>query len=606
MQMLANKQQGIINTYKGFSSFDFYKNLKLDEELEQLIQLEDLNSNHKFKIAVVGEFNTGKSTLINSLIGKNILPTGILPTTNQVVTLENTDEQESIKKSNEIYPLNDENIKVSNKYGSNFEIKAHFEQMKNFIFLDTAGTNDYTKLSDEIVFDLIGEVDIVLFIMDSMQVLSESEFKFLSKLIRKKDINKFLFVINKVDLKSDEEKIELVEHIIDKLSAKEDLIEQNILKNQIFLYSAINAIEDIENSKKLVDNINKFTLNKYDSLKQETILRQISNILQNSFIKLNVLLETLNGQNKEYEENLKQIDEEIEKFKNTIKENIETFEKDFIQSKHNFISNVKQSFINIKTILKEEILSMSTKELSEQRYIEIRARKLIEDYITENSNTFFEELNNNFTSFNTNTKYIFKETQLVINNLSTNTKSSYVVKGIAIAVTGALAISYAPVVLTVSGVGATLFAGLTVASIKFPLLLPFVAMFSTFAVTLGQTLLSVGKMAFNAGSWGVNKVSSFAEKAELEIVKKQYISSIDKVLETLENQIVRDIRNTHQAKDYLETFIKDKFPQKKELEDKIKLSQENISFEINKIDDEKEKIVAFIENCNNIIKKENI
>ncbi|MCT7574206.1 dynamin family protein [Aliarcobacter butzleri] len=404
MQMLANKQQGIINTYKGFSSFDFYKNLKLDEELEQLIQLEDLNSNHKFKIAVVGEFNTGKSTLINSLIGKNILPTGILPTTNQVVTLENTDEQESIKKSNEIYPLNDENIKVSNKYGSNFEIKAHFEQMKNFIFLDTAGTNDYTKLSDEIVFDLIGEVDIVLFIMDSMQVLSESEFKFLSKLIRKKDINKFLFVINKVDLKSDEEKIELVEHIIDKLSAKEDLIEQNILKNQIFLYSAINAIEDIENSKKLVDNINKFTLNKYDSLKQETILRQISNILQNSFIKLNVLLETLNGQNKEYEENLKKIDEEIEKFKNTIKENIETFEKDFIQSKHNFISNVKQSFINIKTILKEEILSMSTKELSEQRYIEIRARKLIEDYITENSNTFFEELNNNFTSFNTNTK----------------------------------------------------------------------------------------------------------------------------------------------------------------------------------------------------------
>ncbi|MCT7574460.1 hypothetical protein N5U00_03875 [Aliarcobacter butzleri] len=194
----------------------------------------------------------------------------------------------------------------------------------------------------------------------------------------------------------------------------------------------------------------------------------------------------------------------------------------------------------------------------------------------------------------------------MINNLSTNTKSSYVVKGIAIAVTGALAISYAPVVLTVSGVGATLFAGLTVASIKFPLLLPFVAMFSTFAVTLGQTLLSVGKMAFNAGSWGVNKVSSFAEKAELEIVKKQYISSIDKVLETLENQIVRDIRNTHQAKDYLETFINDKFPQKKELEDKIKLSQENISFEINKIDDEKEKIVAFIENCNNIIKKENI
>ena len=32
-------------------------------------------------IAIVGEFNAGKSTLINALMGEDIVPMGVLPTT---------------------------------------------------------------------------------------------------------------------------------------------------------------------------------------------------------------------------------------------------------------------------------------------------------------------------------------------------------------------------------------------------------------------------------------------------------------------------------------------------------------------------------------------
>jgi ribosome biogenesis GTPase A len=37
-----------------------------------------------FLVVVVGEFNSGKSTVINALLGNRFLPDGILPTTNEI------------------------------------------------------------------------------------------------------------------------------------------------------------------------------------------------------------------------------------------------------------------------------------------------------------------------------------------------------------------------------------------------------------------------------------------------------------------------------------------------------------------------------------------
>ena len=42
---------------------------------------------HRFRVAVVGEFNRGKSTLINRLIGRDLLPTGPLPVTRAAVII---------------------------------------------------------------------------------------------------------------------------------------------------------------------------------------------------------------------------------------------------------------------------------------------------------------------------------------------------------------------------------------------------------------------------------------------------------------------------------------------------------------------------------------
>jgi len=36
---------------------------------------------HKFTVAVVGEFKTGKSTFVNALLGVDVVPTDVIPAT---------------------------------------------------------------------------------------------------------------------------------------------------------------------------------------------------------------------------------------------------------------------------------------------------------------------------------------------------------------------------------------------------------------------------------------------------------------------------------------------------------------------------------------------
>ena len=45
-----------------------------------------------FLLVVVGEFNSGKSTVINALLGEALLEEGILPTTNEISVLKHIEK----------------------------------------------------------------------------------------------------------------------------------------------------------------------------------------------------------------------------------------------------------------------------------------------------------------------------------------------------------------------------------------------------------------------------------------------------------------------------------------------------------------------------------
>ena len=65
-----------LNRLKSFSN-----KLNLSKSIELIDTILEKIRTESFSLAIVGEFNRGKSKLINALLGQEILPSDVLPTT---------------------------------------------------------------------------------------------------------------------------------------------------------------------------------------------------------------------------------------------------------------------------------------------------------------------------------------------------------------------------------------------------------------------------------------------------------------------------------------------------------------------------------------------
>jgi small GTP-binding protein len=156
---------------------------------ELLATLEDL-----FTIVIVGEFNAGKSSLINALFGAKLRVEGPIP----------VDDRISLLRFGE---------KESQKRISDFVVEQFYpvEFLRNITLVDTPGTNSIVQRHQEITEDYIPRADLVLFVTSIDRPLSESERKFL-EYIREWG-KKVLFVLNKTDTKSEDEVAQVVEYL---------------------------------------------------------------------------------------------------------------------------------------------------------------------------------------------------------------------------------------------------------------------------------------------------------------------------------------------------------------------------------------------------------
>jgi small GTP-binding protein len=156
---------------------------------ELIATLEDL-----FTLVIVGEFNAGKSSLINALFGARLRTEGPIPV-DDVISILRYAEQASIRKISEyvieqFYPI---------------------EFLRNITLVDTPGTNSIVQRHQEITEDFIPRADLILFVTSIDRPLSESERRFL-EYIREWG-KKVVFVLNKVDTKSDEEVQQVLEYL---------------------------------------------------------------------------------------------------------------------------------------------------------------------------------------------------------------------------------------------------------------------------------------------------------------------------------------------------------------------------------------------------------
>jgi small GTP-binding protein len=176
----------------------------------------------RFHLVVVGEFNHGKSSFVNALLGHDALPVGVTPTTATIHHIKFADTPETTivyaSGKRESIPFGDtRNFAVGG--ARTVEAVDHLEigypaalLRERILLVDTPGVNDLSHQRADITYSYIPRADAVLFLLDAGQILKESERVFLQEKLLKASRDKIIFVITKWDILSESERNEALNY----------------------------------------------------------------------------------------------------------------------------------------------------------------------------------------------------------------------------------------------------------------------------------------------------------------------------------------------------------------------------------------------------------
>ena len=180
-QLLFLQQEKQILT----ESLSTYAQLHVPEKSLDMLKVAIAQLDELFMIVVVGEFNAGKSALINALLGERVLAEGVTPTTARV-TLVRWGEQAAEQVVDEGFAI----------------VTYPLDLLKELNIVDSPGTNSINRQHERLTNDFVPRSDLVLFITSADRALTESERIFLERILSWG--KKVTLVINKADIFEDE------------------------------------------------------------------------------------------------------------------------------------------------------------------------------------------------------------------------------------------------------------------------------------------------------------------------------------------------------------------------------------------------------------------
>jgi GTPase Era involved in 16S rRNA processing len=179
--------------------------------------------NERFHLVVLGEFNHGKSTFVNALLGADVLPTGITPTTaaiNHVVYADKANAKATLFDGDSISiapaALSDWVTAAGARSKDVHHVELGYPSeilRENIVLVDTPGVNDLNEQRAEITYGYVPRADAVIFLLDAGQALKDSEREFLSGRVLERTKDRLIFVVGKVDLLADKERDDVVRYV---------------------------------------------------------------------------------------------------------------------------------------------------------------------------------------------------------------------------------------------------------------------------------------------------------------------------------------------------------------------------------------------------------
>ncbi|MCX2717698.1 dynamin family protein [Helicobacter sp. MIT 21-1697] len=183
----------------------------LDSHASHTLQSLTQSIQEPMKVAVIGQFSSGKSTFLNALLGKNILPSGITPITAKICHIVYGQDyalEIHYKNGNTatktLSYLNEAN-EVQNAKIAFYKLYAPLEILKKISFLDTPGFNSQNQSDTDTTNSVLESVDGIIWLTLIDNVGKHSEKEIIQSHI-KRYASKSLCVLNQKDrLKNQDE-----------------------------------------------------------------------------------------------------------------------------------------------------------------------------------------------------------------------------------------------------------------------------------------------------------------------------------------------------------------------------------------------------------------
>lgn len=355
-----------------------------------------------FKILVVGEFNRGKSTFINALLGEETLPSCITPTTAVINVVKYSLDKKAVLhfynplpklltkltdevaqhiekyKSTNIPDMTIDSRQLENHALENYVViddpggtgaeqdppKSPFELVEvywplelcknNVEIIDSPGLNE-NGVRSKITENYYSKVDAVIFVTLCTAIFSKSEMGTIDSLISR-GFEDMFFVCNQFDLVRPSDQQTLINHVKSRLHNKTNLKDNGI--HFVSAYNALKAKTTIQNEEECRQQLEsagfiKLQNDLFDFLSQNRAKIKILDPSNQLKTFLNDLIEkTLPQRKRMYEQKYEELKDRFDSCKPDIdleEQILKNIIENLTQEQEDLVKKVKSSFKNYMT-----------------------------------------------------------------------------------------------------------------------------------------------------------------------------------------------------------------------------------------------------------------
>lgn len=375
----------------------------IERELERLKCRLDDNSLY---LGTVGSFSSGKSTFLNSILHKNLLPTDAVQGTTVTTSIL---KRSDIDDLDIVYTDGSRKIFSQNKcdlikeyfggseelsYDNDFELQVELfkklisveeigkkvnyvtfyyknEHMPNGIALvDTPGTESLNSRHNEVTKNAIDNIcDAIVVVIPQEKPVSEDLIDYINTNLEKQK-QELIFAVTKVELLGDKDELPmLMKNIKKRLEKGIDIEVKNVIPMPTFVYlkevdndmkTNIKAIsgmpedERIEMMKLYEEGIEKLK-NILENNRVRYINKRAMNISDNIVSSINNMVSLRIKKEEEEKRKYKKSIMSVEKFQKLVIERLEQFRRDMKKRLSDEIQNINVMMNKIKTDIRKEV-----------------------------------------------------------------------------------------------------------------------------------------------------------------------------------------------------------------------------------------------------------